>query len=70
MTSSVPDTKSITAQNRTDAPISDGFSLIGVIEWFLICRAPTLLAGNCVAAYEVPPSATNRAMYATVFAWT
>src|SRR5215467_2203287 len=29
---------------------------------FLICRVPTLFAGRLVAAYVVPPSATNSAI--------
>src|SRR5687767_3886003 len=33
-----------------------------------ICFAPTLLRGNCVTAYEVPPNATNNAKVAVTLA--
>ncbi|MGZ6614980.1 MAG: hypothetical protein ACXVFQ_11195 [Solirubrobacteraceae bacterium] len=49
------------AQYRTTAPVWLGSSLMGVIEWFLIWRVPTLFAGSFRAAYEVPPSATKSA---------
>jgi hypothetical protein len=64
-TSPEPGTLVMIAQNLTDAPIVLGSSLIGVIAWFWICRVPTLPAGNRRAAYELPPSATNSARYAT-----
>ena len=43
---------------------SPGESLAGVTAPGRICLVPTLLAGSCVAAYEVPPSATNKATMA------
>src|SRR5436305_14276812 len=39
-----------------------------VIERFLICVVPTLLAGRLIAAYDVPPRATNSARREVTFA--
>jgi hypothetical protein len=58
---------SITAHARTYAPMDRGSSLIALTEWFFSCALPTLPAGRLAAAYEVPPSATKSARYATVF---
>ncbi len=42
-----------------------GLSLDGVTLPFLSCAAPTLPAGSLIAAFDVPPSATNNATYPT-----
>jgi hypothetical protein len=43
-------------QARMEAAIDRWSSLTEPIEWFLICGAPTLLAGRLNAAYEAPAS--------------
>ena len=53
------------AQARMLAAMLPGLSLTASIAWFWICRSPTLPAGRLNAAYDVPPSAMNKAMYAT-----
>jgi hypothetical protein len=52
------------AQVRTLAATLVGFSFAAVTARFLSCRVPTLPGGRLSAAYDVPPSATNRAQRA------
>jgi hypothetical protein len=52
-------------QARTLAATLVGFSFAAVTARVLSCPVPTLAAGRLIAAYDVPPSATNKAMYAT-----
>jgi hypothetical protein len=44
---------------------SDADNFASVTAELRICRVPTLLSGSWVAAYDVPPRATNRARRAT-----
>ena len=53
------------AQARILAAMLPGLSLTAPIAWFWICRSPTLPAGRLNAAYDVPPNAMNKAIYAT-----